>query len=164
VNDLANDLQSKLGEGLSKVQGGIEQGKQRLQIAQEINKLKKSIAESSQKKSKILLEVGQLTYRKMRTGELQDADLLHMSNNIIDLDKQMYMATTQIAELSKTTQNGVLCSCGTMNGMNDKFCGGCGAKIEQPAEIDLSTASSCSQCEEIVPVGANFCPCCGSRA
>ncbi|WP_417898812.1 zinc ribbon domain-containing protein [Bacillus haimaensis] len=161
---MANDLQSKLGEGLSKVQGGIEQGKQKLQIAQEIGRLKKSIAENSQKKSKILLEAGQVTYRKLRAGQIQDADLAQISEAIIGLDKQMYVATRQIAELSKTTQNGVVCSCGTMNGMNDKFCGGCGAKMEQPAEIDLSTASSCSQCEEIVPVGANFCPCCGSRA
>ncbi|WP_263629630.1 zinc ribbon domain-containing protein [Bacillus tianshenii] len=161
---MANDLQSKLGEGLSKVQGGIEQGKQKLQIAQEIGRLKKGMAESSLQKSKILLELGQVTYGKLRKGQFQDEELFGIAHSIIGLDKQMYTASKQIAELSKTTQNGVMCSCGTLNGVTDKFCGGCGAKIEQAAEVDLSTASSCGHCEEVVPAGANFCPCCGSRA
>lgn len=45
-----SNLQSKLGEGLSKFQGGIEQGKQKLQVVQEINRLKKEISDASSKK------------------------------------------------------------------------------------------------------------------
>ncbi|WP_263629633.1 zinc ribbon domain-containing protein [Bacillus tianshenii] len=161
---MANDLQTRLGEGLSKVQGGIEQGKQKLQVAQEISRLKKSMAECSLKKSKILLELGQVTYRKLRSGLIQDEELATHVGSIVGLDKQMYTASKQIIELSKTTQNGIACSCGTVNGATDRFCGGCGSKIEQPNEIDLSTASACGKCEEVVPVGANFCPCCGSKA
>ncbi|WP_010676979.1 hypothetical protein [Bacillus timonensis] len=44
-----SNLQAKLGEGLSKFQGGIEQGKQKLQIVQEISRLKKKSMKHQQK-------------------------------------------------------------------------------------------------------------------
>jgi len=38
-----SDLQTKLGSGMNKLQEGIGQGKQKLQIAQEIVQLKKGM-------------------------------------------------------------------------------------------------------------------------
>lgn len=38
-----SDLQTKLGSGMNKLQEGIEQGKMKLQVAQEIAQLKKGM-------------------------------------------------------------------------------------------------------------------------
>lgn len=49
---MSNNFQNIIGEGLSKLQGGIEQGKQKLQTAQEINELNKHANDLNQKKVK----------------------------------------------------------------------------------------------------------------
>ncbi|MFA9558133.1 zinc ribbon domain-containing protein [Evansella sp. AB-rgal1] len=164
---MANDLQSKIGEGLSKFQGGIEQGKQKLAIAQEVSKLKKTINESSQKKSKALMELGILTYKKMRTGEITDPEFQEIAKNITGLDKNIYASSAKVNELNaKENENGgVICtSCEAVNGPDDKFCGGCGAKLEKVEELVEVAKKDCRECEETIPSSANFCPCCGSKA
>jgi len=57
-----SDLQTKLGNGMNKLQEGIEQGKIKLQVAQEIAQLKKEIQVQLHKKTEVLLEVGQQIY------------------------------------------------------------------------------------------------------
>ncbi|WP_078553933.1 zinc ribbon domain-containing protein [Bacillus alkalicellulosilyticus] len=162
---MANDFQSKIGEGLSKFQGGIEQGKQKLQVTQEMNRLRKMIQELSVKKSAVLLELGQVTYKQIRAEAIAAEELVTISDQLVSLDKQIYLATKQLSEMNKTEDNAVVCgSCNEANGPNDKFCGSCGTPLEKPAEVDLSEGISCVTCEEIIPKEANFCPCCGSKS
>lgn len=161
---LSNDLQSRLGEGVSMLKGGIEQRKQKLQNVQELNRLKRSVEENSIKKSQILLELGRLTYRKIREGQINDPDLVKQSSNLVSLDKLMYVDGKSILEFSKTESDQVVCpSCNAANGKDDRFCGRCGLKLEPPKEVDVSNMTSCNQCEELVPGGAKYCPCCGSK-
>ena len=47
-----SDLQTKLGSGMNKLQEGIEQGKMKLQVAQEIAQLKKGMQVQMQKKQR----------------------------------------------------------------------------------------------------------------
>ncbi|MGQ0512813.1 hypothetical protein ACT453_00945, partial [Bacillus sp. D-CC] len=49
-----SDLQTKLGSGMNKLQEGIEQGKMKLQVAQEIAQLKKGMQVQMQKKAEFL--------------------------------------------------------------------------------------------------------------
>jgi len=163
---LSNNLQSKLGEGLSKFQGGIEQGKQKLQVVQEISKHKKEINETSIKKSKILLELGQSTYKKIRSGEIVDSDLNEMTKGIVGLDHLIYQSTKKISELNQSNadSNVLTCSsCQAPNDINAKFCGGCGAKMEKEPAVETSSGVSCVTCEEVLSDTANFCHCCGTK-
>lgn len=161
---MSNQLPSKLGEGLSKIQGGFEQGKQKLQVVQEVTKLKRSVNELSVEKSKVLISLGQLTYYKLRNGELVDKELQELSTSIMNLDRESYQISKKITELSTSNSDQLICNhCGTANGLNDKFCGGCGKKVELKMEIDISTASDCMACGQLVPDEANYCPCCGMR-
>lgn len=161
---MSNHLQSKLGEGLSKIQGGLEQSKQKLQVTQEISKLKRSLNELSMEKSKVLLKLGQLTYHKLRSKELSDEELQSIAASIIQLDKEIYQLSKKITQLSKSDQDQLTCSnCGTQNGLNDKFCGGCGAKVEVKPALNEANGSDCMECGELVPDEAKYCPCCGMR-
>lgn len=164
---MSNNLQSKLGEGLSKFQGGIEQGKQKLQLVQEINCLKKEINEASMRKAKVLLEAGQVTYSKIRQGEITDPELVGFTEKLVALDREIYEARKLVNELNTKNngQNGVTCSsCQTVNSEDAKFCGGCGAKVEAAAKVEVTDGVSCVKCEEIIPQSANFCHCCGTKA
>jgi len=49
--------------------------------------------------------------------------------------------------------------CNAQVGPNDRFCGRCGKRIEQPAK-----PSFCGQCGAKLPAGARFCPSCGASA
>jgi ribosomal protein L40E len=162
---LSTNLQSKLGEGLSKFQGGIEQGKLKLQTVQEINKVKKEIHDVSVKKSKILLETGQKVYMKIRNRELQDPELMELTSKLTELDQAIFEGSKKIAELSsRPDQEGAICpSCQTPNEMDAKFCGGCGAKVEKAAEAESDSGEVCASCSERVSPDANYCHCCGTK-
>jgi NADH pyrophosphatase NudC (nudix superfamily) len=162
---LSTNLQSKLGEGLSKFQGGIEQGKLKLQTVQEINKVKKEIHDVSVKKSKILLETGQKVYMKIRNRELQDPELMELTSKLTELDQAIFEGSKKIAELSsRPDQEGTICpSCQTPNEMDAKFCGGCGAKVEKAAEVESGAGEACVSCSERVSPDANYCHCCGTK-
>lgn len=163
---MSNNFQSKLETGLSKVQGGLEQGKQKLQIVQEINRLRKEINESSVKKTKVLLEVGQVTYKKMRNGEIVDPQLLSITEQLIAIDQQIYQSNVKVNQLNSRNSDdqGKVCpSCQTTNSVDANFCGGCGGKIEADIKVEISGEATCQKCEEAIPEVANFCPCCGSK-
>lgn len=162
---MSTNLQSKLGEGLSKFQGGIEQGKLKLQTVQEINKIKKEMHDVSVKKSKILLEVGQSAYKKIRNSELQDQELMELTAKLTELDHSIYEAARKIAELkSSPDQNGIVCpSCSTPNEPDAKFCGGCGSKVEKANELESDSGKACAGCSEPVSLEANYCHCCGTK-
>ncbi|XXM72934.1 zinc ribbon domain-containing protein [Lysinibacillus sphaericus] len=162
---MSTNLQSKLGEGLSKFQGGIEQGKLKLQTVQEINKVKKEIHDVSVKKSKILLETGQRVYMKIRNLEIQDPELMELTSKLTELDQAIFEGSKKIAELSsRPDQNGMICpSCQTPNEVDAKFCGGCGAKVEKAAEVEAGTGEACLTCNEAVSPYANYCHCCGTK-
>lgn len=162
---MSNNLQSKLGEGLSKFQGGIEQGKQKLQLVQEMNRLKKEMNEASMRKAKVLLEVGQLTYSKIRQGEILDSELAEITEKLVGIDREIYESRKMANELqSKSSQNGITCSsCQTVNSEDAKFCGGCGEKVEAAVNMEVAEGINCVMCEETIPESANFCHCCGTK-
>jgi NADH pyrophosphatase NudC (nudix superfamily) len=166
IKTLSTNLQSKLGEGLSKFQGGIEQGKLKLQTVQEINKIKKEMHEASVKKSKILLEAGQKAYKKIRNHELQDEELVELTSKLTELDHAIYEGAKKISGLkSNPDQNVTICaSCETPNESDAKFCGGCGAKVEKAAEPVAGAVDACTSCNEPLTPDAHYCHCCGTKA
>ncbi|KAA0548383.1 zinc ribbon domain-containing protein [Bacillus sp. BGMRC 2118] len=163
---MSSNLQSKLGEGLSKFQGGIEQGKQKLQIAQEVSRLKKEMNDTSTRKSKVLLEVGQAAYKKIRNGEITDPELIELTTKLVGYDSTIYQSITKITELQLSTDHNqeMICpSCQTANDEHAKFCGSCGEKILVEKLVDTEESEHCVKCEQSIPLDAHFCPCCGNK-
>lgn len=160
-----NNNYSKLSEGLSRVKDSIEQGKQKLALTQEINQLKRELTEVSTKKAQQLLEVGQITYLKIRNQSFQDPQLEELANGIVELDKQAYNISKKIAELTLANDGGKLVckNCQTENELTDKFCGGCGSNLEEQKPRVVEEVTTCSTCDESIPADANYCPCCGSK-
>lgn len=159
-----SDLQSKLGGGLNKLQDSLNQGKQKLQVVQEISQYNKIISEGLENRAKIIFELGEEAYRKLRNRELNDAVLLELAGGIISIDQKVYQARKMVAQLNATSQQTNQCSgCGTALTPGDKFCGTCGQKAEQYQEQETVEMTTCPSCEEEVPAHTTFCSCCGIR-
>ncbi|MBM7703991.1 zinc ribbon domain-containing protein [Metabacillus iocasae] len=158
-----NDLQTKLGGGLNKIQDSLQQGKQKIQVAQEVSQYKKIIQDAGMQRAEILLQIGENVYQKVRSGELQHAELLQDVQAISTLDRKIYQAQQSISQLTQASALGALCSCGAAITPADKFCGSCGSQVELQ-QTSIEETKSCSTCEEQIAVTANFCTCCGAIA
>ncbi|MDQ0206945.1 zinc ribbon domain-containing protein [Alkalicoccobacillus murimartini] len=155
----------KVGEGLSKVQGGIDQGKQKFQTSQEMMKIKREIQGKSAEKAEVLLQLGQKAYEKLRAGALLDEDLQSLSSQIVAHDTFVYQKSKELSVLSEESKLGVVCTqCHKENDANASFCGGCGSELVVEEKVDPTALVACGTCSESMPETSNFCPCCGTAA
>ncbi|MFF2446494.1 zinc ribbon domain-containing protein [Neobacillus sp. NPDC058068] len=159
-----SDLQTKLGGGLNMLQDSLQQGKQKLQVAQEISQYRKLVQENSERRADLLLKLGEDTYRRIRTGDVQDPQLREYVLKIAELDRGIFQTQKALEQLNRKSDTWACSNCGTQIGANDKFCGSCG-QIQEPIAIgnDTEETAVCPTCEEQVPAQAKFCACCGSR-
>ncbi|MDZ5472038.1 zinc ribbon domain-containing protein [Bacillus sp. 31A1R] len=159
-----SDLQTKLGGGINKIQDSLQQGKQKLQIAQEISQYNKLISETAEKRAEVIFKLGETIYRKIRSGEIQDSDLHNIGKEVVEYDQTIYKAQVMLAQLKMKTEHNSSCSgCGTSLTSDDKFCGSCGQKVERVEVTEVAEMAACPTCEEQVPVNGAFCSCCGNR-
>lgn len=159
-----SELQTKLGGGLNMLQGSLQQGKQKLQIAQEISQQKKLINENAEKKAELLLKMGEMVYKKIRTGEIADGQLDTVAKEIIQFDQRIYQSQQTLAQLNMSSQQRQSCtSCGGPITTDDKFCGACGQKVEHAQATTRIETEACPVCEADVPVNTAFCVCCGNQ-
>jgi hypothetical protein len=159
-----SDLQSKLGGGLNRIQDSLQQGKQKLHTVQEMNQYKRVIQESSEKRAEIIIKLGEVVYKKIRSGEIEDADFKTIIQDVIKLDQLVYRAEVELEKLQEKSINNFSCpSCNTPILPGDKFCGACGSKVEEAKGEENVEKAPCPACEEQVPVHATFCGCCGNH-
>lgn len=154
------NLENKLGMGLSKIQEGLDKSKNKVEEIREVSKVNKTMEEVYDKKAEALLELGINVYKKVREGTLNDKEIVEKCKNIIGFDYVIYDCKNKIEELTKA-EEGILCECGKTVGYEDKFCGGCGSKVEFIAEnLDYIT---CKYCDMKIEDKVNYCPCCGIK-
>ncbi|KYD05519.1 zinc ribbon domain-containing protein [Heyndrickxia sporothermodurans] len=158
-----SDLQTKLGGGMNILQDSLQQGKQKLQTAQEISQLKKLVQENMTKRAELILQLGESVYRLHREGEIIQSEFSDITQSIVALDKMIFNAQKSIELQSKKNQIAHKCQCGASISENDKFCGVCGTKVEIQSEVDLGSTIVCQSCEEEIPETSSFCKCCGMK-
>ncbi|HFU4563379.1 TPA: zinc ribbon domain-containing protein [Bacillus cereus] len=158
-----SDLQTKLGSGMNKLQEGIEQGKMKLQVAQEIAQLKKGMQVQMQKKAEVLLEVGQQVYVQLRGSGVNEASLKEMIAPVQEFDVAIYQARKRIVELQKQQGEKATCECGGPLSINDKFCGSCGKPNPMLAVENEGEMVNCISCNEHIDKNSTYCPVCGIK-
>lgn len=160
---ILSDLQTKLGSGMNKLQEGIEQGKMKLQVVQEIAQLKKEVQDQLHKKTEILLELGQQTYVQLRGSGVKEEQLQQLVAPIQHFDIAVYQARKRIAELQKQQGEKGTCECGSSLSLTDKFCGTCGKPNSMMIVEKHIETVACASCNEQIAKSAIFCPVCGIK-
>ena len=117
------------------------------------------INEAEDRKTLLLIEMGTLSYQKIREGHLCDNDFDKISNDIIELDKFIYKSNLELEKMDKlNTIN--KCECGNVIKDQDKFCSVCGKNVEDIYEEDIII---CDLCEAENDADSNYCVCCGKK-
>ncbi|MEG0577892.1 MAG: zinc ribbon domain-containing protein [Romboutsia sp.] len=153
-----SNIEDTIGRGLSKVQDSFDKSKGKVEMMKEVSRLNKIIEEVNYKKAEVLLAIGMDIHRKVRAGLINDECLIEKCESIVGFDYIVYDSKKKIAEL-KSLSEGFKCSCGQHLNHEDKFCGGCGKKVEIVTEE--TNLKVCKNCDASINDNANFCPCCG---
>ncbi len=155
-----SNIKNKIGESLSKIQSGLDKGKNKVDLLKETSKYNKLITETNDKKSQVLLEVGTIVYEKVREGIIDDEDIIKKCKSIIGFDYIIYENKRKIDQITRLKE-GIMCQCSNIVSYEDKFCCKCGNKIELPS--DNISYTICKNCDMNVDIDSNFCPCCGIK-
>lgn len=155
-----SNFEETIGSGLSKIQDGLDKGKNKVGLMKEISRLNKIIEDANVKKTEVLIELGISAYKKIREELIVDSELVEKSQSIMGFDYIIYNNKRKIENL-KIENEGFKCSCGNTLNYQDKFCGGCGKKVEIKSE-DIECIT-CINCEAEIVSGSTFCPCCGLK-
>lgn len=157
-----DNLGSKIQKGLSNVQKGIEDGKTKFQTSQEIVNLKDEVKEFEEKRTSLVLDLGELTYGEIRTGLINKELVESISNDIFGIDKNIFNLLKTIDEKS-AKENADICQCGAPLSSEDKFCKSCGKKVEiLQVDLDIDTLA-CHRCGTENIVTNSYCNCCGVK-
>ncbi|MEG2195697.1 MAG: zinc ribbon domain-containing protein [Terrisporobacter sp.] len=152
MDNTQNNIEDKNFENdkFSKVKNRRDFYKEKIRISNLIN-------ESENKKSILLMEMGVLTYQKIRDNYLCDNDFKSMSNEIFELDRLIYNRNLELEKL-KSINAINHCECGNEIKNQDKFCSVCGKKVEESNDIKMTT---CNFCDVEIELDSNYCVCCG---
>ncbi|MGA9288414.1 MAG: zinc ribbon domain-containing protein [Anaerobacillus sp.] len=157
-----SDLQTKIGGGLSRIQDGLQQGKNKLQTAQEVSQLRKTASDAATNREKIIKQLGELAYRLVRKGDVQHTELNEQAERVIQYDIELYHANRDLEIQLRKESNGQTCECGATVSEEDTFCGSCGNKVDVHESPSVAT-NTCIKCQESIPEVAQFCGCCGTK-
>lgn len=150
--DKVNHKFSKVKENLSKSNSERENFEERTKISNLIN-------EAENKKSSLLIEMGILTYQKIREGYIKIEDFDSLSNSLLELDKYIYDRSLELNKLKKKNVTND-CECGNKIKGQDRFCSVCGKKVD---DLDDRNMIICEFCDSEIEEDSNYCVCCGKK-
>lgn len=144
----------------SKVKKRFGNGKFKIELYKEKSKINREIDDIQEKKSKLFLEMGMLTYQKIRENSIDDECFDKFCDELLGFDKIIYEKNMEINDM-EIAENNVTCECGYVGNINDKYCAECGRKFE--LDNDYDDFIVCGYCESEIDSESEFCPCCGRK-
>ena len=121
-------------------------------------KIKKSINDYEDLKAQVLLQLGIMTYDKIRKGEIIDEEYNSLCNEIKGFDIEIYTKHMQLRSFENKS-NKIVCQCGYVAFKNEKFCPQCGKNLIEEEKFYII----CKHCNQETEKDSNFCACCGSK-
>ena len=154
-----DNFKDKVSNQFSKVKENVSKDTGDRKNFEEINKLTNLINEAEYKKSSLLIEMGILTYQKIREGNISIEDFDILSNSLLELDKYIYDSNIELNKLRKQNITND-CECGNKLKYQDKFCSVCGKKVDS---LDDKNMIICEFCNSEIEENSNYCVCCGKK-
>lgn len=152
-------MKSIMGDGLNKVQGGIQLGREKLVALRDISKLKKEVQALLHEKGLVLNKIALRAHYLYRIGKFKDQEISEMSKEIETLDCQIMTLQREIGALEKIDKEPLCPECGQRINIGDKFCAGCGESFQVNEEKE--PFGKCDCCGNPIQNNYNFCVVCG---
>ena len=130
----------------------------RNKVENEKNDIYKEIEISKIKKANLLLDMGIMTYEKIRNEIIVDNSFDDICNEILEIDKLIYNNNLRIKKLEEKSDE-IVCECGSVLNSENKFCGTCGKKVE----IEEDYLTECIRCNSLNEEDSVYCACCGAK-
>lgn len=155
-------------------QGAQEAGK-KAQVTVEVNRLKMQISSLQKEIARLYALIGETVHQEIDQGATAEdftlpESCLAWSRDVVAKQQEIAQIEERIHEL----RDEIICSsCQQVNSRENKFCSGCGAKleisaeqgetimIEEGAEGVIDTVAACPACEHPLIPGKKFCGHCG---
>jgi len=112
-------------------------------------------AELKKQKIQKLVEMGERVHMLARTGQLNDDELVRLSQQVTKLDTVL---NAHLGKALPVKENGVCPQCNAP--FEGSFCGGCGLNIDAFFSQPITT---CAVCELVVDEADVFCGVCGTK-
>ena len=119
----------------------------RNKIENEKNDIYMEIENAQIKKANLLLDMGIMTYEKIRNEIIIDDSFDNICNEILEIDKLIY------------NNKDLVCECGSILNSENNFCGSCGKKVE----IEDNYLIECTRCNSLNEEDSVYCACCGIK-
>lgn len=155
-------MQSKVEDGLSKIQGGLQQGKERIRQSQELKKLSHDVQTATAKKAQLLYQMGEKLYGEIRSGTSDGSEYEKSVNQLIQQDKLICQLNEEMQKLQNANSEQT-CECGSVVHEDDKFCGSCGKEVIRKREFTEDEMIACPSCDTNIPDESEYCKCCGMK-
>lgn len=124
----------------------------------EIHDIFMEIENAQIKKANLLLDMGIITYEKIRNKTIIDDSFDNLCSEILEIDKIIYNNNLKIQSLEEKSKD-IVCECGRILNSDNNFCGSCGKKIEVEEEYLIE----CITCNSLNEEDAVYCGCCGRK-
>lgn len=129
-----------------------------MQIKAEKNRINKLVEDQEQKKASLLLEIGKITYQKIREKSIDSYGFEELCLSIKEIDELIYENNIKRDDLESKNSKEV-CECGEICSYGSKFCSSCGAELNRYKIRKII----CEYCKKEIDSDSNFCVCCGNK-
>jgi len=124
----------------------------------EINDIYTEIENAQMRKTDLLLNLGIMTYEKIRKSIIIDESFDNICDEILEIDKLIYNNNLRIKSLEESSKE-LVCECGNILNSENNFCPSCGKKIE----VEEKYFIECTRCNALNEDDSIYCGCCGVK-
>lgn len=127
-------------------------------IENEKNDIYIDIENAQIKKANLLLNMGIITYEKIRNNIIVDDSFDSICDEILEIDKLIYNNNLKMQTLEESSKE-IVCDCGSVLNSESNFCATCGKKVE----IEEKSFIECTRCGSLNEEDYIYCACCGTK-
>ena len=154
-----NKFKDKINHKFSKIKENVSKGNSEREDYEERTRIYNLINDAENKKSILLMEMGILTYQKIREGYINIEDFDSLSSSLLELDKFIYDRNIELNKLMKKNNTND-CECGNKIKNQDRFCSVCGKKVDN---LDDRNMIICEFCDSKIESDSNYFICFGKK-
>ncbi|RUL55096.1 zinc ribbon domain-containing protein [Lysinibacillus antri] len=126
----------------------------------DLKDVKQRLNASNEQRLELIVRLGEATNNMLRHNEEDLTPLHQLSDQLLNLDIEIYQLLCTLNELSTNNQHCINCQQALVE--NAKFCGNCGTSNPNFKDATVPQVN-CYYCKQLIDEPHMYCPCCGVK-